>query len=252
MYKAHALAILLSATTPAFAADWSVTNLNLAYDNGHGSAKVDHASFVLHEGEDPLNFNNAVFDVRWGADQLVIENPAENFSYAIEAPFLRDIHTAATRGFGFVMTPGKVSIAFSSATLVDAKSTTQVGKTSLQCASAAMEADPVDACLVSTRFNLASYAQDNNRGTGVSDAQVSINKGSLNFTVKIDGIGKLVGVGSATHAPGSSSLKIKINSVKYGILGVTGQFFDQLEKNESDTFQVNRPYITINYGNQHP
>lgn len=224
----------------------AVENLNLDYAGGSGKATAAKAQFVLEDNA--WSFTNAQFDVREEAGRLVIERQQDNFSYGIEAPFLEGVKKANARAFWLDYAPGRVITRFQSAVLEKDESKTNIGSTALTCRAAQRTTDPIDACIFSGTFTMASLkAQGEEKATEVSDVDVAIIKGKTNFTVKVSGIGTLKGNGTTTHEPANSLIKIKVDKVKLGILDVTGQFFSQLADAQSENLKVERPYIYVTY-----
>jgi hypothetical protein len=240
------LAVLfLAFPLSTFAADWVVGGLQLDYANGAGTARAASARFQL-DGQN-YAFTDADFELRWGADQLVIERPAEGFAYGLEAPFLKDVMSASARDFAFEAIPGKVGLAASAANLVNAGETTRLSRLSLDCRGSAVAVEPVDACLQYTRFLLGSVSSSKKRRVDVGDIKLNINAGKATFEARIGGIGKVNGEGSATHDAANKIISIRVSKVKYGLIDITGQFFSELEKNESETLVVQRPFVHVHY-----
>jgi hypothetical protein len=221
-----------------------IENLNLNYKEGAGSASAVRAQFEV-DGKN-WDFTNSTFDVREQAGHFVIERPAEGFSYTNEASFLEGVSAAKASGVWFDYAPGRVIAKAASAQLVKEGDTTDLSKLALTCRAAARTIDPIDACVYSGTMTLAKL-NSASRALEVSEVDVAIIKGKTNFEVRIGGIGKIKGNGTTTHLPNEGTIKIKVDSVKLGILGITGQFFDQLEKNESETLRVERPFIYVVY-----
>mgnify|MGYP001102947733 CR=1 FL=1 len=239
-----AFATVLFLVVPSAPAPVLVENLSLDYNAGTGTATAARAQFEVEEQN--WDFTNATFDVREQAGQLVIERPAEGFSYAIEASFLDGVSAAKARGVWFDFAPGRVIAKVASAQLVKDSDTTDVSKLALTCRAAARTTDPIDACIYSGTLTLDKL-NSAARALEVSDVDVAIIKGKTTFEVRIGGIGKIKGNGTTTHLPDENTIRIKVDSVKLGILSITGQFFSQLEANESETLRVERPYVYVVY-----
>lgn len=240
------LAVLLVAfPCVAFSADWVVSGLNMDYANGAGTAQAVAARFPI-EGQN-YEFSNASFDIRYGAGELVVERPLDNFSYGVETKVLEDVSSARVRNFSFEAVPGKVQFGIDSAELVKDGETSRLGKTTLSCQGGAVSPDPIDSCINYARFNLASMSAKNARGTEISDVKLGINAGKTTFEVKIGGIGKVNGEGTVSHLAADGTLAIRVSKVKYGFIDITGQFFSELEKNESETLRVERPFVYVQY-----
>jgi hypothetical protein len=242
LISAFATALFLA--VPSTPTPVLVENLTLNYKDGTGSASAARAQFEV-EGKN-WDFTNSTFDVREQAGQLVIERPAEGFSYMIEASFLEGVSAARANSVWFDYAPGRVIAKVASAQLVKEGDATDLSRLALTCRAAARTSDPIDACIFSGTMTLAKLSSAS-RALDVSEVDLAIIKGKTNFEVKIGGIGKIKGNGTTTHLPDENTIRIKVDSVKLGILSITGQFFSELEKNESETLRVERPFIYVVY-----
>lgn len=81
----------------------------------------------------------------------------------------------------------------------------------------------------------------------VEDIKLSIINEKLDLSAQIDAqiSGKGTGTGTVKYNASTKKVTIKISEFKFGILGVTGRVFDELEKMENDTLKVDKPYIYI-------
>lgn len=66
---------------------------------------------------------------------------------------------------------------------------------------------------------------------------------SADVRAQISGTAK--GKGTLSYDLATKKLTIKVNEVKFGILNVTSQVFDQLKQNETENMKVQRPYIYL-------
>ncbi|MBY0516384.1 MAG: hypothetical protein K2P81_05720 [Bacteriovoracaceae bacterium] len=238
---ATALVLLTPELSPVL-----VENMNLDYRDGKGQADAVRAKFEV-DGQS-YDFQNATFDVRQDAGELVIERPLDNFTYRIEAAFLNDVNAANAQGVWFDYAPGHVIAKATSAKLEKGNDITNIGRLSLNCKASARNIHPVDSCIFAGKFTLSSFGTEGvQRSVSVSEADVNIVKGKTTFSVKIGGIGKINGTGTTSHDSANSTVVIKVDKVKLGILDITGQFFSQIENNQSDSFKVKKPYIYVKY-----
>ena len=240
------IALAVSATTfttQTLAADWLVNNMNLQYSNGSGTASAKRALF--HVEEQTYDFNDASFDIRWSADQLVIERPVDSFSYSVETSFLKDVLTAQVAGLNFEAVPGKVVFGVTSAALDKVKDDMSLEATSLLCQGDASMQSPVDACVAYTRFTSDGLKTED---VEIKEASIAITAGKLNFAVDLKGVGKIKGEGTAAHDAATKVVTLRVSKVKLSFIDVTGQFFTQLRNMKSDMIRVERPFIYISYG----
>jgi hypothetical protein len=67
----------------------------------------------------------------------------------------------------------------------------------------------------------------------------------LSADVRAQVSGRVRGNGTSSYDPASGVLTIRINEVRFSILNVTGQVFDELKKQESDKLKVRRPFVYL-------
>lgn len=223
-----------------------VENMNLDYKGGAGTATVSKAQFVLEE--QTWDFTNATFDVRSQDGVLTIERTEDNFSYPIKAAFLDDVSVARAGGVWADYAPGRVIGRVQSAHLEKGKDRTDLGRSSIDCRASSRNIHPIDSCIASGRLKVASIGGlENSRAIEVSDIDLAITRGKTTFSVRVGGIGKITGNGTTTHEPQVSTVKIKVDKVKLGILDITGRFFDEIKDLQSENVKVSRPYIWVIY-----
>lgn len=77
------------------------------------------------------------------------------------------------------------------------------------------------------------------------DFKVSGGKFELSAEIKAQISGKAKGSGTLKYEAGIKKLTVKVSEIKFGILDVTSQVFDELKKQESETIKVSKPYVYI-------
>lgn len=84
-------------------------------------------------------------------------------------------------------------------------------------------------------------------GVGVKNLNLKVNAGKfeLSAEVKAQISGTAKASGTLKYEAAVKKLTVKISEVKFGILDVTSQVFDELKKQESATLKVSKPYIYI-------
>ena len=73
---------------------------------------------------------------------------------------------------------------------------------------------------------------------------VRVENNRLNFSAKVSGV-TARGWGTSEYIASENKVVIRVDKVKVKFLTVTGKFFSELEKQESENIIVNRPYIEI-------
>lgn len=77
------------------------------------------------------------------------------------------------------------------------------------------------------------------------DLKVTNGKFELSAEIKAQISGKAKGSGTAKFDMNTRILTVKISEIKFSILDVTSQVFDELKKQESSTLKVSKPYVYI-------
>lgn len=82
---------------------------------------------------------------------------------------------------------------------------------------------------------------------GISNLNLKVVKGAYDLTadVKAQISGKAKSYGTVAYDASKKLLTVKITEVKFSILNVTNQVFDELKKNESEKMKVNKPYVYL-------
>lgn len=95
--------------------------------------------------------------------------------------------------------------------------------------------------------SLVSFVENTLGGVGVSDLDLSVSGGQLDLTAQIKAqiSGKAKAKGNISYAASEKKITVKLSEVKFGILNVTSQVFDELKKNESPKMKVQKPYIYL-------
>jgi hypothetical protein len=96
-------------------------------------------------------------------------------------------------------------------------------------------------------FYLESVFEEPLMGTDVSKLDLRITNGAYNLSadVKAQLSGKVTSKGSVIYDAQKKLLTINVSEVKFGLLNLTNQVFDELKKNESDKFKVKRPFLYL-------
>lgn len=223
-----------------------VENMQLSYKVDRGEAQLARAQFVLDDKT--WDFTNARFDVSATEGGLLIERPEDGFSYPLKMNALADVTAADARGVWVDFAPGRVIGSVQSARLEKGGDTTTLGRASINCRASARSVHPIDSCLNSGRVQVSSVGGSADaRAVDISELDLNIARGKTNFSVRVGGIGKITGTGTTTHEAQVSTVKIKIDKVRLGILDITGQFFSQIKDLESESLRVQRPFIWVIY-----
>ncbi|HXH30859.1 MAG TPA: hypothetical protein VNJ01_08605 [Bacteriovoracaceae bacterium] len=75
------------------------------------------------------------------------------------------------------------------------------------------------------------------------DLRVDAGKFTAVATVKMQINGKIKSKGFVSYDQARGRLSVRVDEVKFGILGITGKVFDELKKHESEKIKVNKPYV---------
>jgi hypothetical protein len=84
-------------------------------------------------------------------------------------------------------------------------------------------------------------------GVSIKNLDLRINAGKfeLSADVKAQISGEAKANGTMKYDQPTKKLTVKISEVKFGFLDVTSRVFDELEKQESNSFKVSKPYLYI-------
>ena len=84
-------------------------------------------------------------------------------------------------------------------------------------------------------------------GVSIKNLSLKVNGGKFDLSadVKAQVSGTAKGTGTLKYEADGKKLTVKISEIKFGFLDVTSQVFDELKKQESSTFKVNKPYLYI-------
>lgn len=82
-------------------------------------------------------------------------------------------------------------------------------------------------------------------GVGIKNLNFKSNNGKFELSAEIKAqiSGTARGKGNLSYDQSQKKLTVKISEVKFGILNVTSQVFDELKKQESPNFKVSKPYV---------
>lgn len=86
---------------------------------------------------------------------------------------------------------------------------------------------------------------DSKQSVGIKNMNFKITAGKFDLSAEIKAqiSGRATGNGSIKYDQPAKKLTVKVSQVKFGILDVTSQVFDELKKQENANLQVNQPYI---------
>ena len=84
-------------------------------------------------------------------------------------------------------------------------------------------------------------------GVSLKNVELKVTAGKFNLAgeIKAQISGKAIGKGSIQFDPNTSVITAKVSEIKFGILDVTSQVFDELKQQQNATFKVKQPYIYI-------
>ncbi|MBA2404478.1 MAG: hypothetical protein H0V66_06890, partial [Bdellovibrionales bacterium] len=75
--------------------------------------------------------------------------------------------------------------------------------------------------------------------------KVTAGKFDLSAEVKAQISGTAKGSGTIKYEAAAKKITVKVSEIKFGILDVTSQVFDELKKQESATLKVSKPHVYI-------
>lgn len=101
--------------------------------------------------------------------------------------------------------------------------------------------------LVSSFEEILGAYHMNVSSVGVNSLNMSLNGGKLELTAEIKAqfSGKATIKGEVNYESNAKKMSIKISEVKFGILNVTNQVFEELKRHQTEKFKVNKPYLHV-------
>lgn len=258
---------LLSASGLALASNPTVLiqDLNFEYQDptGHGSAAnfsvsgLKNAGVTVDVEKVGKDFN---FNVQGAAEgQYVFKNAPDLLSSAQSMDIT-----------GFNLTFEKaLKISIGSGEFISPDQELSLQKINLDCSRDQNQTDVADQAILgcikllilkASRFTTQSFIEENfvtafvAGMTGLNGASVGINNLNMKVTngqydlsadVKAQVSGKAKSLGNLSYDSTNKVLTIKISEVKFSILNVTNQVFDELKKNENPKMKVSKPYVYL-------
>ena len=249
------------ATVPNF----DIQGFNFLYNDPHGTGTASSFSYGTAKVDD----DGLKVDVEKNVQDFNIHvTGAETRDFQLKnAPkFMVEAQTMDLRNFS-ANSATRVAINLDYARFISAQDSLELKNFSISCdkALASAEGEFIQGCiqkmnLKSSSFSSSSTSETKSAITVFSDSLIRATQ-SKSLTIKaidlksvngkfdvvadikaqISGTAK--GNGNLSYNEVTKILTVKISDVKFGILNVTSQVFDELKKQESATLKVSKPYV---------
>lgn len=205
-----------------------------------------------------------VYNILREENSLRFYNENREFVWEEIPDFIEQVKKLSIEDFSFLSRGKKLSLSISSADFKTFDRNGHVRKLSMECGEPSLLVGDLsfliaDGCAgnISLRVKSLYYFED------LKNYVLAIMPDDIHFTkIKIDVVNhklsgkikvkfgnnpkvKLKLKGYSTYNKAEQTIEIRLDRVKVGLISVKKQFFDELEKNETDRFIIERPYIYI-------
>ena len=249
----------------ATVANFDVQGFNFIYNDPHGTGSATSFTYNLAK----VDKDGLQVDVEKNVQDFSIRvTGAETRDFLLKnAPkFLTEAQTIELKNFS-ANSAARVAVSLDYAKFVSVHDALELKNFSLSCdkAQATGEGEFILGCiqkmnLKSSSFNSSSNSENKSIASVFSDSLIrateakSLSIKAIDFKsvngkfevvadIKAQVSGTAKGNGNLSYDQATKILTVKISDVKFGILNVTSQVFDELKKQESATLKVNKPYV---------
>lgn len=243
----------------------NIQNFNFSYSAPRGEGTADTFSYAKN-----VNQAQNVQVEKVGDDFNILLEGVENQELVFkDAPDLvRNASDITLRGFNLSLA-SSLSLTINSGVFESSDKNVDLSNLNLSCnrvnGPVELKDQMINGCIQKMSFRAGAFSTD---GEGLEQAVVkaideshneilsAVGIKNLNFKVtngkfelsadiraQISGSAK--GSGTVKYDAAAKLITVKVSSVKFSILDVTSKVFDELEKNESETFKVKEPYLYI-------
>ncbi len=235
--------LLLTSCETSSIKQFDLSHFHFEYTNPVGQGEIELSYGKAHQ-QDYLKF-----EVEKLIDGIKIKAPGINLHLENVPSALQNADELLVDGLEAHMNKGIIDLSLQDYSSTQQNSTQILKELSLRCAGDGQVVDLMDSVISSCikKMQLGLYRYDNGDNLEILNAKINIVKGKVYMEGDIysDLNGRFKLDGSVEHLSSEKKLRFKIDKVKFGILNVTGKFFKELEKQQSDKLQVNRPYVTF-------
>ena len=253
------LSVLLSSTAFAQVSKVDIKNFNFNYHAPLGEGIADSFSY-----EKSVNEAQKVKVEKVNGEFKILLEGVENQELTFkDAPALiNDAESISLKAFNLSFAE-RFSLTISSAEFNSPEKNVDLSNFNLSCDRVASFPEVLDqmisGCLQKMSFKAGALRTDGEgldkafiqaveaSAMGVKNVEFKVTGGKFEMAAEIKAqiSGKVKGSGTAKYEAAARKLTVKVSEIKFGILDVTSQVFDELKKQESDSIKVSKPYVYI-------
>lgn len=259
------LSVLLSSTAFAQVSKVDIKNFNFNYSAPLGEGTADSFSY-----EKSVNEAQKVKVEKVNGEFKIVLEGVENqeLSFKDAPSLINDAETISLRAFNLSFAD-RFGITISSGVFKSSDKSVDLNNFNLACDRTAAFPEVMDqliaGCIQKMNFKAGGFSSSGEgfdqafmKGLDASHDEVKAALGVKNVDFKVTGgkfemaaeikaqiSGKVKGSGTVKYEQAAKKLTVKVSEIKFGILDVTSQVFDELKKQESDSIKVSKPYVYI-------
>lgn len=252
------LSVLLSSAAMAQVSKVDVKNFNFNYHAPLGDGVADSFSY-----EKLVNAQKVEVEKVNGEFKILLEGVENQELTFKNAPALiSDAESISLKAFNLSFAE-RFALSISSAEFNSPGKIVELSNLNLSCDRVASFPEIIDqmisGCLQKMSFKAGALSTDGEgldqafiqavekSAMGVKNVDFKVNGGKFEMGAEIKAqiSGKMKGNGTVKYEAVARKLTVKVSEIKFGILDVTSQVFDELKKQESDSIKVSKPYVYI-------
>jgi hypothetical protein len=245
MRKQIFLALLFS--SQVFAADLKVEvqQFNFKYSAPHGEGE---ALVFSHNLKGATSTRVTVEKIEDAFKISLSGSTQDELEFKNAPAFIKDAESMEIENFNLLLSD-RATLSVATATFEDKKDAMGLSGFSLDCNREVKEdLGNMDQLILGCITKMVTKGAKVTKGSMTVkslDFKSVAGKYNLSAEVKAAISGKVKSSGELSYDATKGILTVKINEVKLGILGITGQVFKELKKSESEKLKVNNPYVYI-------
>lgn len=243
-----------------------VKNFNFDYTAPRGEGTAEAFSY-----QKQMNEAQKVSVEKLGEDFKIVLEGVENQEIDFKNPpsLIKDAEQIKLSAFNFIF-QNKVSLSMARALFQSPGKSMDLSNLSLNCDRAMAYPEVMEqvivGCIQQMSLKTTGFSSQGEGGvdqalmkaidlghdellgaTTIKNVDFKLTQGKFQFSAEIKAqiSGKATGSGTVNYEADGKKVTVKVSEVKFGILNVTSQVFDELKKQESPKMKVSKPYIYI-------
>lgn len=264
--KTLLLSLILSTSAWAQVSQVDIRNFNFTYEAPMGEGVAENFSYNLKN----YTQSQKVKVEKLGEDFKVLLEGVENQEVTIKkAPsLLSDATNIDLNTFNLLFTD-RLSLTVASGNFESPEKSVDLNNLNFSCnrdmSSTEVLDQVIQGCIQRLSFKAGGFStsgegidqalfkaideghDSNKAAVRIKNLNLKVTDGKFDLSADINAqiSGSAKGNGSMSYDPASKIVTVKVSSIKFSILDVTSKIFDELKKQESDSFKVSKPYLYI-------